>query len=210
MARSPFDGKIYYFIEKCLPFGAAISCLHFQHFSNSVSFILKVKTSGFKLPNYLDDFLFVAMLKSTCNQLVQEFINICNKIQFLVSLEKTIWDTTTLTFLGMLLDSESQTVSVPIEKIQKAVDLVTEILQSRKTTVKKLQKLTGFLNFICRCVLLGRAFTRRMYCHYSPLMLPHHHVRVNTELKSDLRVWLSFLNNPAIYCRHLLTSHKSW
>ena len=31
-ARSPLDGKIYYFIDKCLPFGAGISCVHFQHF----------------------------------------------------------------------------------------------------------------------------------------------------------------------------------
>ena len=30
MARSPIDGKIYYFVDKCMPFGASISCSHFQ------------------------------------------------------------------------------------------------------------------------------------------------------------------------------------
>ena len=29
-ARSPYDGKWYYFLDKCLPFGATISCSHFQ------------------------------------------------------------------------------------------------------------------------------------------------------------------------------------
>ena len=32
MAESPIDGKIYYFVDKCLPFGASISCAHFQNF----------------------------------------------------------------------------------------------------------------------------------------------------------------------------------
>ena len=31
-AKSPMDGKFYYFIDKCLPFGASISCALFQEF----------------------------------------------------------------------------------------------------------------------------------------------------------------------------------
>ena len=31
MAKSPIDGQIYFFVDKCLPFGASISCAHFQH-----------------------------------------------------------------------------------------------------------------------------------------------------------------------------------
>ena len=33
-AVSPIDGETYYFVDKCLPFGAAISCSHFQRFSD--------------------------------------------------------------------------------------------------------------------------------------------------------------------------------
>ena len=29
-AVSPFDGQTYYFVDKCLPFGASVSCSHFQ------------------------------------------------------------------------------------------------------------------------------------------------------------------------------------
>ena len=70
MAVSPFDQKKYYFIDKCLPFGVAISCSHFQRFSNAIAHIHRVKTGGFCSLNYLDDFLFVAMLKETCDGLV--------------------------------------------------------------------------------------------------------------------------------------------
>ena len=39
-AISPLDGKTYYFVDKCLPFGASISCSHFQRFSNAVKHIV--------------------------------------------------------------------------------------------------------------------------------------------------------------------------
>ena len=34
-AESPIDGKTYYIVDKCLPFGAAISCALFQAFSDA-------------------------------------------------------------------------------------------------------------------------------------------------------------------------------
>ena len=40
-----------------------------------------------------------------------------------------------------------------------------------------------------------------MYSYFSSSMLPHHHVRINEELKNDLLVWNKFLCSPTIYCR---------
>ena len=34
-AENPVDQKVYYFVDKCLPFGSSISCSHFQRFSNA-------------------------------------------------------------------------------------------------------------------------------------------------------------------------------
>ena len=62
-ARSPFDGKWYYFMDKCLPFGASISCAHFQMVSDAIAHLVKSRTHQ-DLVNYLDDFLFVAILVS--------------------------------------------------------------------------------------------------------------------------------------------------
>ena len=39
LAESPIDGKTYYFVNKCLPFGAAISCALFQKFSDAIAHI---------------------------------------------------------------------------------------------------------------------------------------------------------------------------
>ena len=43
-AVSPLDGKTYYFVDKCLPFGAAISCAHFQSFCNAIARILRSRS----------------------------------------------------------------------------------------------------------------------------------------------------------------------
>ena len=87
-AVNPKDGKTYYFIDKCLPFGAAISCSHFQRFSNAVLHIVEFKS---KKPNvnYLDDYLFIALLAWMCDLQIRTFLSVCEQINFPFSLEKT-------------------------------------------------------------------------------------------------------------------------
>ena len=115
-ATNPDDQQTYYFVDKCLLFGAAISCAHFQCFSDAVAHIVRHKM-GKKLINYLDDYFFAALLAHLCNGQIQTFLQICQMINFPVALEKTFWATTQLVFLGMLLDSEKQVILIPKEKI---------------------------------------------------------------------------------------------
>ena len=61
-AKHPTTGKTYYFYGKCVPFGLAISCCHFQKVSDAIEVILKFR-SGHESNNYLDDFLFIAWPK---------------------------------------------------------------------------------------------------------------------------------------------------
>ena len=98
-AENPENGKIYYFVDKCLPFGASISCTLFQLFSDCVAFIF-MKSTGEITVNYLDDYYFVAMLKALCDQQIKKFLDICATIKFPVSLEKTVWGSMVLVFLG--------------------------------------------------------------------------------------------------------------
>ena len=57
-----------------------------------------------------------------------------------------------------------------------------------------------FLNFLCRAIVPGRAFTRYLYAHTAGAKLkPHHHVKVTGEMKADLQVWLQFLQCPEVF-----------
>ena len=80
-AADPETGEMFYFIDKCMPFGAAISCSHFQRFSDAIAHIVKFKTKHDNI-NYLDDFFFAAVWKYLCDGQVQTFIDICHYIKF--------------------------------------------------------------------------------------------------------------------------------
>ena len=134
MAKSPIDGRTYYFVDKCMPFGAAISCSHFQEFSNAVAFIVKTKTGKWAI-NYLDDYLFVASLKIWCDNQIRMFLEICQDINFPVSMEKTVWGDTIVIFLGLLIDPKNKLICVPMEKLHRAIILISELLQAKKNKV---------------------------------------------------------------------------
>ena len=208
-AQNPTDHRWYYFVDKCMPFGASISCSHFQEFSNAIAHIVKFVTQIDNI-NYLDDFFFAALLKAICNGQIQAFINICREINFPVSMDKTFWGTTRLTFLGLLIDTVNQLICVPYEKVQKARNLISHVLNKKNKTIrlKNLQSLTGFLNFLGKAVIPGRAFTRRLYSVQTGAedknLKKNHHVNVNAEMRLDLEMWEKFLDHPSIYSRKFI------
>ena len=105
-AKNPADGETYYFFDKCLPFGASISCAIFQEFSNALSHIVQhLYMKNHPNLNYLDDFFFVEAVKSLCDRQIRIFLQVCQEINFPVSLEKTEWGTTKLSFLGLDIDT---------------------------------------------------------------------------------------------------------
>ena len=212
-ARNPITHKWVYFFDKCLPFGSSISCTQFQEVSNAITHIVHSKSDGKNDINYLDDFLFISILKIICDGKVELFLSICNEIGFPVALEKTFWGMTTIIFLGFLIDTVKQIIAIPQDKIDRAVNMIQVILGSKKNkaTVSQIQKLCGFLNFLCRCIVPGRPFTTRLYAliggktKSGPIMLkPHYHVRVTAEAKLDLLMWLTFLQSPDCYYQRFI------
>ena len=202
-ATNPLDAKVYYFVDKCLPFGSSISCAIFQRFSNAVAFLVRHRTKK-QLVNYLDDYFFAALIAMICDYQLTTFLKVCEEIQSPVALEKTFWSTSRLVFLGLLLDSETQRVCIPLEKLDKALNMVNTLLgkKSKKAQVHEIQKLCGYLNFLCRCVVPGRVFLRRLYnCTSNPKLKPHHHVKLTEENRSDLLVWKHFLTFPEVVSR---------
>ena len=206
MAVNPTTGEKCYFVEKCLPFGSSISCSHFQRFSNALRHIHMFRTGQSEkkkaTTNYLDDFIFLARFLHVCNWLVQTFLQICSEVGVPIVNEKTVWGCNQIMFLGMLLNGVTWTISVPLEKVNKAVNLLKGISQKKKATIKQLQQLAGLLNFLNQAIFPGRAFTRRMYAKFTGKSIqhlkPYHHVKLDREFKEDCKVWLRFLDERTI------------
>ena len=84
-AQHPITGEWFYFIDLCLPFGASISCVHFQRFSNALKAIVEYRSNKLRITfitNYLDDFLFIYFTEQGCNQIAMVFIKTCKEINF--------------------------------------------------------------------------------------------------------------------------------
>ena len=125
-----------------------------------------------------------------------------------------------MSFLGLLLDTVLQKVFLPIEKINKALSLINTMLGRKKgkVTVLEIQHLCGVLNFFGKCIILGRAFTRRLYSllgnevfqKKDKKLNPNHHVCLKAENKADLRLWEVFLRHPTAFYRDFADFSKIW
>ena len=116
-ARNPVSGEWAYFVDKCLPFGASISCALFQEVSDAVAFVFEYKVAEKGIVNnYLDDYLLLAVTLAKCNQLMLSFLQLCDQIRLPISMEKTEWATPFLVFLGIHLNGVTLTLSFPSPK----------------------------------------------------------------------------------------------
>ena len=138
-------------------------------------------------------------------------MDICDSICFPASIEKTFWGSQLLTFLGLLIDTINHKVRIPPEKIEKALVQIDYMpnKKNKKITLHQLEQLTGFLIFLCKCIVPGRAFLRRLYSlGDNDKLLPHHHIRITNECRLDMQIWKVFLSEPMIFCRPFLDSFQ--
>ena len=148
--------------------------------------------------------------------MVRNFIEICNEIGFPVSKEKTEWASTVVIFLGVVLNGEKLCLAIPQDKLVQALNMVSKMRDSKKTTVKAIQRLAGTLNFLNKVIVPGRPFMRRMYMKYADIankdvcrLKPYHHVAVDTEFRSDCNTWRLFLMNQASFSRPIVDFEDS-
>lgn len=185
-----------YFFDKMLPFGASISCAIWEKFATALHWITQNQSRNPNLLHYLDDFLFAGPPKSkVCIDTLSVFKSVCSDIGVPIAEEKTTAPSTNIIFLGIEFDTQLMVMRLPKEKLIKIKSTIQSFCASKKVTLRSLQSLIGLLNFACRVIAPGRAFCRRLIDATSGVKKPHHKVRVNMEMKADLQVWLSFLED---------------
>ena len=179
---------------------ASISCALFQEFSDALHFITEFEIGKKdRITNYLDDFLFIALMEIECNKMMETFFGICKQIGCPLSMEKSEFASTEMIFLGVLMNGVLHCLSLPEEKRIKAISWLTYMIEKKKATIKEIQTLTGILNFLSRAIVPGRAFTRLMYAKIRTTntdgrkLKQYHLVHLDTEFHDDCAVWLESL-----------------
>ena len=174
-----WNGKLY--IDQQLPFGLRSAPVLFNGYADALEWIMR--NEGVQnLLHYLDDFLVLGPAGSgVCQAALCSMLSLCDKLGVPLAHEKIVGPTTSLVFLGILLDSTVMETRLPEDKL---VQLTSElqVWSSKKSCSKKeLERLLGLLNFVCLVIPQGRCFLRRMFNLLHSVKEPNHFLRLNCE-----------------------------
>ena len=76
--------------------------------------------------------------------------------------KKTEGPSQMLTFAGIELDCCKNEARLPMEKVERCLSAIRNLLSRRKVTLKELQSLVALLNFACSVIVPGRVFLRTL------------------------------------------------
>ena len=108
----------------------------------------------------------------------------------------------------MLLNTITQTISIRLDKHQKALKLLECFLERKRVTVRKVQQLAGLLNFILHGVIVRRPYTRKFYHKIAGKLKQHHHIRVDGEIRAECKMWIEFLSDLSSVSRPFIDFSK--
>ena len=212
-----FNFNGFYYVDTNLPMGLKSSCNFFETFSSAIELVARRQLHITHILHMLDDFMILSSSEVMCQEQLNSFLDLCRRLGVPMSKEKTFNPSTTLTFLGIELDTLAFQARLPLDKLNKCMVSIEVALTKKNITLKHLQQITGLLQFACYVVISGRCFLRRLYNLCIGLTKPYQHVRISPEARKDLLTWKLFLsdfNGTAIFkydpwisdeCLHLFT-----
>ena len=151
--------------------------------------------------HYLDDFLILGPAGSPlCGQALQTTLTLCDELGFPVALEKTEGPATTLTFLGIEIDSVAGQVRLPHDKLERLLTTINQWMKQaddptpRGTGKKReLLSLIGLLTHAATVVRPGRAFLHGLIDATATVQDLEHWVHLNRSARADIAWWHTFL-----------------
>ena len=181
------------YIDLCIPFGLRSAPKLFNVAADLLQWI--VEHNGVTpLLHYLDDFLTLGPSQSdACHHNLSTLKHLCHSLGVPLALEKVEGPATCLPFLGIILDSEHMEVHLPDDKLARIQGLLVIWLDKRKATKREILSLVGLLQYAAKVVRYGRSFVSRMYATAAKVQELEYFTRLNTEFRSDLSWWHTFL-----------------
>ena len=186
-----WDNRFY--VDTVLPFGLRSAPKIFNALADALVWIAKQKGAHF-LEHYLDDFITIGEPLSTeCLSNLEVLLDTCRSLGIPIAEDKTVLPTTLITFLGIEIDSVAQELRLPDDKLTRISSSLQTWSSRKSATKKELQSLAGTLEDAARIIRPGKTFLRRLYEAIASLAKPHHHIRLNAALRSDVGWWQAFI-----------------
>ena len=180
-------------MDTTLPFGLRSAPIIFNVVADCLQWMFRRHSQG-DVIHYLDDFLFVGAPSSEeCGRSLHQAIGLCQRLGVRISLKKLEGPVSSLSFLGLQLDTEKMEVRLPEDKMARLHQLLSEWSSRRTCTKREFLSLLGVLHHACQVVPPGRSFLRHMIELSKVAKQLHHHIRLNADFRSDLEWWRLFL-----------------
>jgi len=189
-AKWSFNGsaKPTYIMDTRLCFGASKAPEIFQKITSSVVRMMKRRgyTSCFV---YLDDFYICSPSQEGARAAYDCLWKLLTDLGFTINRTKSVPPTKQLVFLGLMIDTANQIVSIPERKLQDLRQELSSWQCKKRATKRELQRLLGKLNWAARVVRSTRPFLRRLINLVHTVDRPCHHIRLSAAAKTDI-TWL--------------------
>lgn len=101
---------------------------------------------------------------------------------------------TSLEFLGIIIDSISLKVSLPIEKIPQISFIISNFLTAYRCTKRQLLLLLGHLNYTIRIIPQGQAFLSQLLSIAASVASLHDHVTLDEACEMQLKLRHQFFS----------------
>ena len=173
-----------------LPFGLSPAPWLFTRVLKPVKKALR--RLGIRITSFLDDFLILAKSQQEALEHVKIVIGLLQRLGFRINWKKSVLaPQRRLEYLGVILNLEEMTFSLPQEKVERVLSLVRS---SGNPFLKRseLESLVGFLSFTAAYLPLGKLWMKPllawMNSHSSPLARQEW-IATDLELREALRPW---------------------
>ena len=185
-----WEDRIY--VDQALPFGLRSSPLLFTAVADAIGWVLM--RSGITCQiHYLDDFLFFfppsSRLRGT---LLQHVLGIMGSLGVPVAFNKVEGPATSITFLGIRVDTVRFELRLPAEKIEFICELVRSWRGRSSGRASDFDSLLGHLLHAAPVIRQGRTFLRHLYDIQAEMPSPHHFIHLDAKARADLLWWEFF------------------
>ena len=183
------------FVDKTLPFGLRSAPLIFSAIADALAWIMKQRGVSF-VDHYIDDFVTLgAPLSMECATNLQIMVSTCKDTGTPVEPDKTEGPSTTITFLGIEIDSIAMELRLPADKLARLIQLTTRWRGKKECRKRELLSLIGILNHACKVIKAGRSFLRRLIDLSKLVKHPDYFLRLNRQARSDIEWWHLFASS---------------
>ena len=188
------------YIDRVLPFGLCSAPKLFSALTDAMMWFLWDRGVESAL-HYLDDFLLLGPPRQpTCHQALSTTLALCEELGFPVAPEKTEGPTTSLTFLGIEIDTVEQQLRLPKDKQERMLAAVAQWMNQAACPTprgsgkkRELLSLIGLLSHAAWVVRPGRAFLHSLFAAAGTVSNLDHWVHLNRTAPADLSWWYVFL-----------------